>query len=88
MQSKEFDNLFVGQDAKWADFKQVKNLATLLSDKPTKGVLRQAIQKVEEPIPAPTRKDIDALISKLRADGCKETKIRRIVKNTFRITVI
>lgn len=90
MQNQEFNKLFVGQEANWADFKQVRSVANLLSQdqSPNKKVLRQAIQQVQVPIPAPTREQIDALIAKLRKDGHKETKIRRIVKNTFHIHVI
>lgn len=88
MQSQEFDNLMLGKDAKWADMKKVKTLFADTVNKPNKAALLSAIRAHEEPIPAPTKADVDALIKKLRDNGMKESKIRRIVKNTFRITVV
>jgi hypothetical protein len=86
MQSKEFDNLMAGKDAKWADFGEIKNLKKVaLVGIPD---LRKEIQNHEKSIPKATRENIDALIAKLRGYGMKETKVRRIVKNTFRITVV
>lgn len=86
MQEKQFDNLMLGQDAKWADFKDVKSLQA--PGKPVTSAIREEIQRHEQPIPEATRENIDALIKKLRNTGMKESKVRRIVKNTFKITVV
>jgi hypothetical protein len=86
MQEKQFDNLMLGQDAKWADFKEVKSLQA--PGKPITAVIRKEIERHEKPIPEAARENIDELITKLRNTGMKESKVKRIVKNTFKITVI
>lgn len=76
-----------GKDAKWADMGKLSEIKRPYT-KPDVRALRSAIKVHEEPIPKPTQDEIHALIAKLRVNGHKENKIRRIVKNTFHITVI
>lgn len=81
MQSTEFDNLMNGSPAKWMES---KDLFKKDDFKPTLA----EIKIFERPIPEATRENIDSLVAKCRKNGMKEAKIRRIVKNTFKITVV
>lgn len=83
MQTKEFDKLFDPQnlDAKWADFGKVVNLGTKVE-------MRRVLKKEAVVMPQVMQEEIKALILKLRRDGHKQSKIKRIVKNTFNIVVI
>lgn len=83
MQKQEFNKLFDPQnvDAKWADFTQVKGAENKVE-------MRRQLKEKAVVIPQPTQEQIKGLILKLRRDGHKESKIKRIVKNTFNIVVI
>ncbi len=90
MQSKEFDSLMKGQPAKWADAALLKDIMDFDKQRPTipTSALQQEIQKYEVPIPQPTFDEIQEYIAKLRQDGLTESKVQRIVRNKFNITVI
>lgn len=90
MQEREFNKMMLGQDAKWADFGEMdmKSRKVLTTGGESLSNMRDTIQRFERPIPEPTQKDIQEFIAKLRKDGVGEQKIRRIVKNKYRILVV
>lgn len=85
MQQNEFDKLFSLEhvEAKWADLGRFNQSPVMVNKQ-----LRADIRRNEKIIPKDIRAEIDALIRKLRNDGYKDAKIKRIVKTTFRITIV
>lgn len=88
MTNENFNHLMKGETTKWADMGQNQSIKKVMVASGSTSAVRAEIQRHEEPIPEHTMANIQEFIKKLRADGHKEAKIRRIVKNKFHITVV
>lgn len=85
MQNKEWNNVFDGNSAKWAEI----NKEFITDDKvKEKELVREEIAKNETEIPEANRKEMDKFIKDMQEKGLSKRNIRRAFERKFNVKII